>query len=518
MGVTSSVGDAVSDVWTSDQLHADDQYPSTILPRRAFVEKSNFDPFWDMFYDETSLLSMESGVISQDQTWNSYSTSPMTCMEVPPCQPHYAVSSNDDARSCQIWSPGNTGPGNISSFRTTGSCTSSLPLIHSDMDHQAGAVKAATLHSATTSPDYPLWISSTIVTLPGILSNPVASDIDVEASLSHHYKSHMSKILSVKDTRWNIFSYLLQLSQGCSRSPLRSSLIAWAGLHLAAKEQTFSEPSSIRYAAASHEVNVLLEQLIVRNPSISKPFSSSALVPNTARMLLAALFFLCQYDIMNCNRLAFTARIEALKRLLSRHWDSFRETLEGMDYRLLLWLACLDVRGSAWGRVAKDSKAGEWSMNLLEFVAKKEMVGSLYLKSRSYLDEAFGDCYPSTELRGDMLQDPVNIKEVEAMSLLSRIISFENNHELRTYKEYNSTGQAWKSAELQEIRADLTSLRNVCMLAFLKIKTCSKHDRSANLHLKGFSMAAKSESIDHPTTGSISRQPIIAPSYCSIAS
>jgi len=456
----------MSNARISNQLQAGDEFPRAISPERAFVEKLDCNALWGIFYDETSMSSMEYGDSSHDKTWNSDSTGPTSGMGAcPSYQPHYAMSSIDDPQSCQIWSPETIWPDKVSNFETTEIRTSSLPLIHSDMDHQAGAVKAASQYPATTSADSPLWTSSALVTLPGIRPNPMAPDIDVEAPLAHHYKSHMSKTLSVKDTRWNIFTYLLQLSQGCLRSPLRSSLIAWAGLHLSAKEQKSSETAIIRYAAASHEVKDLLEELITRNPTISNSFSSSALVPNPARILLTTFFFLCQCDIMDCDRLAFISRIEALKRLLSRHWDSFRETLAGVDYRLLLWLAYLDVRASAWGRVEENQQAGEWSnMNLLEFVATKETLQSLYLKSRSYLNEAFGVGYPSSELRGDMLQDPINIKFVEAMSLLSRIISFEKRHEDRTYEQFSSTSQQWKSADLQEIRSDLASVRDVCML------------------------------------------------------
>jgi hypothetical protein len=100
----------------------------------------------------------------------------------------------------------------------------------------------------------------TVVTNPAIGRNLTPPHVAVEEHLLHHYKVRMSKELSVKDNRWNVFTFLFNLAENHWQSPLRSSLLAWAGLHLSATEQGVSEVGLTHYAIASSRVETLLRE------------------------------------------------------------------------------------------------------------------------------------------------------------------------------------------------------------------------------------------------------------------
>ena len=99
---------------------------------------------------------------------------------------------------------------------------------------------------------------------------------------------------------------------------------------------------------------------------------------------------------------------------------------------------------------------------MLETISRKETLQSLYLRSRSYLNEAFGDEYPSSELRGDMLQDPTNMKFAEAMSILSRISLFGERYG-KTVEDMSKTEKTREVVELQTIRVDLKRIWEVSL-------------------------------------------------------
>lgn len=299
------------------------------------------------------------------------------------------------------------------------------------------------------------------VATPAIGRRLTPSHVAVEEHLLHHYKVHMSKELSVKDNRWNVFTFLFNLVETHLQSPLRSSLLAWAGLHLSAAEQGVSEVGLIHYAIASSRVETLLREFSQYHTDSARD-SSAAVESNLSRMLLSTTFILLQCDIFIGDRPAFNARMNSLKGLLSREWDLFWASLTGMDYRLLLWLAYLDVRASAWGYSGGDRDGVGWSTNLLETISRKETLQSLYLRSRSYLNEAFGDEYPSSELRGDMLQDPTNMKFAEAMSILSRISLFGERYG-KTVEDMSKTEKTREVVELQTIRVDLKRIWEVSL-------------------------------------------------------
>lgn len=296
----------------------------------------------------------------------------------------------------------------------------------------------------------------------GVSSSPVIPSAEIEASILQHYASHLSTSVSVKNPRWNIFACLFDVSSRASRSPVRSSLVAWAGIHLSMQQKDAPELAMKHYAAASAEILTLSDNLTKQNSGSLKP-SESVHLSSQARMLLAASFFLCHCDILTCNLTGFRLHIDALKRLFGLFWYLITDVLSGIDYRLLLWMAYLDVRSRAFRTAISRPSQPAWiDETLLDIVAEKESLRSIYLKSRSYLREGFGEGYPSHELRGDMLQDPINIRFLEAMSLLSRIISLEGAKYCNTTTEIGQVARRTADNEAQRLQSELSDLRNVC--------------------------------------------------------
>ncbi|KAJ3533629.1 hypothetical protein NM208_g7898 [Fusarium decemcellulare] len=302
--------------------------------------------------------------------------------------------------------------------------------------------------------------NSEIVLFPG---SPIASPITLcneekESMALRHYNTHMISSLSVKDAKWNIFACLLHTSQRFSQSPTKRSLIAWAATHVNMKGKEGIDMGLQYYSSASEDVLRLSRDLEARILSPDPCKEGSSQISTQISMLLSASFFLCQRDVMHCNMVHFRERISSLKRLVSSSWGPLSNHLSGIDYRLLLWLSYLDIRASILfgGSCHQHDIAESSDTTLLGTIAQQENLHSVYLMSRSYLKEGFGDTYPSSELRGDMLQDPVNLQFLESMALLSRIISLgKNAHDTPSPH----------SPAVGDLRSRLDRLRQECDLA-----------------------------------------------------
>uniref|UniRef100_A0A0B7KLN4 Transcription factor domain-containing protein n=1 Tax=Bionectria ochroleuca TaxID=29856 RepID=A0A0B7KLN4_BIOOC len=148
-------------------------------------------------------------------------------------------------------------------------------------------------------------------------------------------------------------------------------------------------------------------------------------------VVLATAYFLSHCDLVTGNMLGLVSRLDSIRELIRERWDLLSSGLTGVSARLLLWLAYLDLRRS-------------------------ESLPRLYLRSRLYLKEAFGESYPSLELRDDMIQDPVNLKFAEGMSILGKILQHarhghENTPELRD--------------DLESLHSEMIELERECDLA-----------------------------------------------------
>jgi hypothetical protein len=156
--------------------------------------------------------------------------------------------------------------------------------------------------------------------------------------------------------------------------------------------------------------------------------------------------------------------MDALKRVVTTVWPSLTGSMAGIDYRMLLWLSYLDVRSRVFGTTKRRcSNSSPPEESLLDTVARKENLRSIYLKSRSYLKEGFGDRYPSSELRGDLLQDTINIKYADAMSLLSQIVSFAGIRSCHTSDDLGRVSRHKDHSEVQRLQFQLSGLQHVGM-------------------------------------------------------
>ncbi|CAG9989210.1 unnamed protein product [Clonostachys byssicola] len=265
--------------------------------------------------------------------------------------------------------------------------------------------------------------------------------LDTEPSAIHHFKTYMTSTLSVKNAQWNIFSHFLASSKANTYSPVRSGIIAWAAAHRGLEGQKASNEYLVHYAQASSEMDALTTSLVVKNDWRQEQVDT----------VLATAYFLTHCDLVTGNMSGLVSRLDSIRELIRERRDLMSSGLTGISARLLLWLAYLDLRRSVFlpqGDHAADTIIG--------IIGNQGSLHRLYLRSRLYLKEAFGERYPSLELRDDMIQDPVNMKFAEGMSVFGRILQ----HARDGHENVPETRDA-----LEKLHSEMVELERECDLA-----------------------------------------------------
>lgn len=257
----------------------------------------------------------------------------------------------------------------------------------------------------------------------------------------NHFKTYMASTLSVKDVKWNIFTYFLDADQRHGQSPIKSSIIAMAAAHQGLKDQGVVNEYLAHYAHASADLSRLFASLQVNDQ----------LPTDQMEMILATVYFLSHCDLIACNAPGLAERLDGIRNIIQGKWHLLSVNLSGVSARLILWLGYLDVRRSL---LLHDGNTS--TELLLAIIGKRNGLPQLYLSSRLYLKEAFGDTYPSSELRNDMIQDPVNLKFSEAMTVLGRIV-----HEARGTSSESRGSIPQPDEELRHLYSQLMGLERV---------------------------------------------------------
>jgi hypothetical protein len=294
--------------------------------------------------------------------------------------------------------------------------------------------------------------------------------------LIRHYESTMSGLFSVKSPQWNLYTYMLRSPQGTSNSPLRNSILAWTSLHLSRRDDNPLNNGAMYYTNASNAVKDLLKELSSATQATALAFKSTWNAKKLY-MVLSTLFFLSQCDFMICDRRAFSERLNALKLVLAQNWETLRGELDRLASRLLIWLAYLDLRASLWGNPSPVGRIGDAQNRvpvLLDMLGDLKALPSLRSISdnQSYLSECFGDNYPSTELREDLIQEPMNALSDDIMCVLSRVKGFEtwNDEMIRrgAYKD-DAVVRELRTTKVQALRAEIGRIRAVRIASCLLV-------------------------------------------------
>ncbi len=277
----------------------------------------------------------------------------------------------------------------------------------------------------------------------------------VQWRILDHYTTSLSSTLTVKKSQWSFFSYITRLVERTPTSPLRNSVLAWAGTHIGLTDSSIAQVVQDHYVAASKQVLTMTADTLTKGSMVTKGMTARR--SDMMTMVLLSFFSLCQRDIMTCDCKMFRRHMLALRNLIFDHWRKFRESLNSVGLRILLWLSYLEVRALIWtpSKLFNEPK----HPSIIEFLGRNENLHQLYRKSRSYLREAFGADYPSSELRDDMLQDAANSKWLDLMLLTSRIASLKWNGEAKDCN--GSMIEVVDERAVRELQADLAEINEV---------------------------------------------------------
>lgn len=291
----------------------------------------------------------------------------------------------------------------------------------------------------------------------GVDSFPLTTQIPTtittsEGTLVRHYELYMSKFLSVKDPQWNLYTYMLLSPQGSSESPLRHSLLAWSAFHVSSMKESSVEEGIKYYHAASTSVDDLMKELTC--------FAETSISAVRLRMLLSATFFLCYCDIMSCQPDQFYSRIRRLKTSLFRSWTDVSAILSPITSRLLIWISYLEIRASLWGAKRSTPNAETPERLLLDELSDRVSLTSFYANSGSYLEECFGEEYPTSELKQDLQQEAGNLKLLDVMTILGQITTFQV-WERDVFSDDNGTMKELRTTKIRLLHAELARIRAV---------------------------------------------------------
>ena len=280
--------------------------------------------------------------------------------------------------------------------------------------------------------------------------------MSAESLLIRHYEAFMAKFLSVKDPQWNLYTYMLRSPQGSSESPLRYSLLAWSAFHISSLKKSSPHEGARYYHAASSTVNDLTKEFTNPNGRI--------ILSERLRMLLSATFFLCYIDIMACQPNQLFARIRALKIAISSNWEPIYSALSPITSRLLIWISYLEIRASLWGGFETNPDCCSSQKLLLDMLSDRVSLTSFYTRSGSYLQECFGEQYPTSELNHDLQQEAGNLKLLDIMSVLGQIVTFERwqrNMDLENSGPASAMINELRITKIRLLQAEIARIRAV---------------------------------------------------------
>lgn len=268
---------------------------------------------------------------------------------------------------------------------------------------------------------------------------------EAKSSTISHFKMHIASTLSVKTVQWNIFTYFLEADHQSRESPIRCSIIALAAVHRGLEDQSVPNEYLVYYARACASLDRLFSSFV----------ADGQLPADQLEIIFATVYLLSHCDIIVCNAAALSTRLERMKNIIQKQWRFVSPILSGVSARLLLWLGYLDARRSMLQHSTVETAASE---HLLSIIGKQKDLPRLYLSSRLYLKEAFGQRYPSLELQNDMVHDPVNLKFAEAMSVLGQIL-----HQARVASTGCSESDSGFNEELYQLYSKLVDLESVSL-------------------------------------------------------
>jgi hypothetical protein len=275
-----------------------------------------------------------------------------------------------------------------------------------------------------------------------------------EGTLVRHYELYMSKFLSVKDPQWNLYTYMLLSPQGSSESPLRHSLLAWSAFHVSSMKESSVEEGVKYYHAASTAVDDLMKEVT--------SLGETSISAERLRMLLSATFFLCYCDIMSCRPDRFCSRLQRLKSSLFHNWSSVSAVLSPITSRLLIWISYLEIRASLWAVPKTSPDSGPPEKLLIDGLSDRVSISSFYANSGPYLEECFGEQYPTSELKQDLQQEAGNLKLLDIMTILGQLTTFQT-WDRDAFSDDNGMMKELRTTKIRLLQAELARIRAVCV-------------------------------------------------------
>lgn len=292
------------------------------------------------------------------------------------------------------------------------------------------------------------------------------SDFRDRDRLAEHYNGHLIGFLSVKTTTWNFYSYILQKVQKGPDSTLKHGVLAWAESHRSWSRRPAAACPGPHYLKADACLRQLQEELT----GLPTDMMSGYNVLDKLNSLLATSLFLSHCDVMYGDHESLISRLDSLKRYLTPRWHSLMEIATGVQLRVLIWLAYLDLRATLWTVPSASSQPTDY--------APRDRVGDLFdllrgsrtddsvrqLKdSKYYLVECFGSIYPEQELRNDLSEEPWKLLSDDAMILFCDIKAFYGwCHQLTLARKPHGLYDELREAKIRALRSDIARIRAEC--------------------------------------------------------
>ncbi|UNI19501.1 hypothetical protein JDV02_005683 [Purpureocillium takamizusanense] len=284
--------------------------------------------------------------------------------------------------------------------------------------------------------------------------------------LAEHYNGHLIEFLSVKTTAWNFYSYVFQTVQTGPDSALKYGVLAWAESHRSWSRRLGSVCPGSQYIKA----DAYLKQLHQELTALPTDLMFGCNFRDKLNSLLATSLFLSHCDVMYGDHESLFGRLSGLKRYLTPRWQALLEIATGVQLRVLIWLAYLDLRATLWTAPAPSSQSTDCHTldkvdGLFDLLRGSRTDDSLrQLKdSKYYLVECFGSKYPEQELRDDLSEEPWKLLSDDAMILFCDIKGlYAWCHQFVSAQKDYSIYEELRQAKIRAIRSDIARIRAEC--------------------------------------------------------
>ncbi|KAH8693890.1 hypothetical protein BGW36DRAFT_429917 [Talaromyces proteolyticus] len=314
-----------------------------------------------------------------------------------------------------------------------------------------------------------LELDAPSIQYPGSSLWAMPSLVTDDSALLDDQAAKMPWLLTVKQSAWNPYQFMLDTTRRNANSPLKHSILGWCSAYISCQSKSqLSFLGTFYYLSAADSLGPIIENLSTNN------IAKSASIAESLYMLFSTAYFLNSCDLMLSDFRSYYERTDLIRVAVKENWAKIKENLGTLESRLLIWLAHFDLRYSLFS----SRRSPDNLFNILVGLGAFPFLRS-YPEGHSYLSPCFGNKYPRKELEEDLVQEPCHAMCDQIFAIMGRINAFASwNEEHQQYFEWDNTLKELRTAKIEVLQAQIAKIRAECALLMREQQDSKAIDRS----------------------------------------